>query len=221
MSPGLFITEAIHPLFLLDPFPSPGAGRDATAPRRHRTQQCRLHKWKGRNGERQMSRLLMLSPVQPPSSFVHRMLTKLWDVLPTPWQPGPSTGCHYLSLYLLWGTVRPEFLRFYFFIARGSGCFKTSLTTKVCLRSNAQSLGDQPEPIQTAGYNLYLSRTSLPPQHIPWGPATRILGKPSWSSEAGETPNLPLQPGFCQETAAFFKKVFLSTFVWFPGLQPV
>lgn len=71
------------------------------------------------------------------------------------------------------------------------------------------------------GYKLCLSRTSPPPQHFPWGPATRLLGKPSWGGEAGGTPNFPLQAGFCQEESAFFREVFLSTLIWFPGLQPI
>lgn len=86
------MTEVIHPLFLLDPSPSPGAGRDAMAPRGHRTQRCRLHKWKRRNGDQQMERLLTLSAAQPPSSFVHGTPTKLRDVLPTPWKVGLSHG---------------------------------------------------------------------------------------------------------------------------------
>lgn len=60
-----------------------------------------------------------------------------------------------------------SFWGFYFFIARGPGRCKTRLTTEVCLHSKAQSPGDQPEPIHTAGRNLCLSRTSPPPPALP------------------------------------------------------
>jgi len=200
-----WLKPPIHFVFF-GPSPSSVAGKDATAPGRHRTQRCRLHKWEGRNEEWQKS----LSLVQPPLSFVHRMFSKLRDVLPTPWKVAPSNGCHHFSLYLLWDTNRHELLGLYFLIARGPGWFKSRLTMEVCLRSNTKSTRDQPEPIQTAGYNLCFSRTSPSPQLLPWGPATRLLGKPSWGSEAGGTPNLPLQPGLCQEKAAFFEKVFVS-----------
>lgn len=68
MSSGLLLPEDTHPLFLIDPSPPPGAGRDDTAPQGHRTQWCRLHKWNGRNEEQQMSHLLTRSQVQPSSS---------------------------------------------------------------------------------------------------------------------------------------------------------
>lgn len=188
----LFMPEDIHPLFLLDPSPSPEAGRDDTAPWGHRTQRSRLHKRNRRNEEHQVSRLLILSRVQPSLSFVHTMLTNLQDVLPTLWKPRPSHGWYRFSLCLLWGTIIPELLWFYFFRARGPGCFKTKLTTKVCLHSKMQSPGDRPEPIQAVRYNLCLSRTFPPPQHFCRGPATRLLGKPSWGSGADGTPNSPL-----------------------------
>lgn len=84
----------------------------------------------------------LFSLVQHPSSFIHGMLTRLWDVLPTLQKPGSSHSRHQLSLYLLWHQKSWN-LGFYFSMPETLAVSDTAapVGTEEQLNSTTPSLG--------------------------------------------------------------------------------